>query len=1105
MELDAEKQLRADRFHDPSKGKRRRRMMPYRQKYDCNELERIERSSVSSTTDKTSYSMTQLDWLLPGFNLKADPEEIRNELRDMCTSCHIIPKQRAFDLRQCEAFDLEITSQLIPNQHDHMQMFAQLTDDCAVDKARVRASFKPNRYYQFRTPMSRRHLNSNSGDGPIINPRYFTQHVRAMPAPSVVVIDPTKEQLLVGKTAFVSHRTKPYPQTNVRGTGKSHMIDQHRVNRALASCCSMSFMRNTNEDNYYWASSPAPNNDYQDWFCEFDFGAMVQPTAIVLQGKPPRITSYPCGQEFAVERDIAKYQGPIYPCLMDDVNAGNWVELFRVQIRKEKGKWIDLGTVFKGNCDNMSEVRVNLPTNPPQCRYLRIQPLSESRGGFHGRFPAMRCAVIGHLHATSVAARLAHMQRQNDSHELEHGHVRFVLKTPNEQVHGYSMAGNRTFIQGATLNYLGGSTGRFHTNNKMILVAMVAAWSAWGAQLDAPLMGWSTWESLAKTVSDEHVMRNARFLVSSGLQAKGYRMVQVDDGWQELDRATGWISRVNYRKRPNNKQGADGLPALVGNGTAGCIVPDAAKFPRGMQALGAELKQLGLQFGMYTSGTNFVCDAEAGFRGSYSSTAYANLRSADANCFARWGADLLKVDSCIPDSFASSYNENIIRFWRGALGSDVVLYNCRFGCMAQTACGNVYACPTQTSAAQNAKVSSYCTSQTDISRTGPDIKPAWSNILGAISTTSQFGMWCVVSAPLLISVELTTVDLPTLAMLGDDMAIGINQLYQGDAGDLKSKTGNLWEFQKKFNVKTAVVVVNVGVDRSTASFPMQDYLTWQPKLNSFMVGAVACQYIDVWTKQTGWLTASSQFRINERDSLFIVVTNCGSVLPPDSSSAPSSARPASVPTSEPSAAKPTNKATTTKPTKRPTLIPTKRPSTSMPTKLATSRPSLPITEPPSAPSASVTNWPSKRPTTAQPSAIPTSWPSMKPTSAPTQRRTNTPTNWPTKRQAVKSPTFAPNPRAIGGLECAMDDPNTSRLDCQAKAQKCNMKWVDVQCLNNGLMTSVGGCKCSQYCAYSCPTACNLDAQCYWNLQISQCFNKLTQWPDQQPINPQCFL
>ncbi|KAH9247343.1 hypothetical protein BASA81_015060 [Batrachochytrium salamandrivorans] len=511
-------------------------------------------------------------------------------------------------------------------------------------------------------------------------------------------------------------------------------------------------------------------------------------------------------------------------------------------------------------------------------------------------------------------------------------------------------------------------------------------------------------------------MRNVNFLASSGLQAKGYTMVQIDDGWQNLDRTTGWISRINYQERPNNKQGSSGLPALVGNGTAGCIVADPIKFPRGMQALGAELKQLGFKFGMYTSGTNFVCDAEVGFRGSYSSTPYGNLRTADANCFNQWGIDLLKVDACVPTSHSSVYYSNNIKFWRRALNSNVILYNCRFGCMAKATCQNPYQCPMQTSAAQNSKVSSYCTSQTDISRTGPDIKPVWSNILGAISTTfgrgkvskpgfwsdpdylvphatklsfvehrSQFSMWCVVSAPLLISVELTTMDLPTLAMLGDDMAIGINQLYQGDAGDLKSKTGNLWEFQKKFNVKTAVVVVNVGVDRSTVSFPMQDYLTWQPKLNNFMVGAVACQYVDVWTKQTGVLTVASRFQVGERDSLFLIVSGCikkGATFPP--SQAPTTAmryptvrstmQPTPFPTKRVTAA-PTKRPTTTRPTKRPTLAPTKRP-TKKATLAPTKRPTLAPTK---RPTKRATLAPTKRPTTVKPTKRPTLLPTKRPT------------------------------------------------------------------------------------------------------------------------------
>ena len=59
------------------------------------------------------------------------------------------------------------------------------------------------------------------------------------------------------------------------------------------------------------------------------------------------------------------------------------------------------------------------------------------------------------------------------------------------------------------------------------------------SKLQSPLMGWSTWESFAKDLTDDLVIKNAQILKSSGLQAKGYTVIQVDDGWQHLNRASG--------------------------------------------------------------------------------------------------------------------------------------------------------------------------------------------------------------------------------------------------------------------------------------------------------------------------------------------------------------------------------------------------------------------------------------------------------------------------------------------------------------------------------------------------------------------------------------
>ncbi|KAH9247344.1 hypothetical protein BASA81_015061 [Batrachochytrium salamandrivorans] len=441
-------------------------------------------------------------------------------------------------------------------------------------------------------------------------------------------------------------------------------------------------------------------------------------------------------------------------------------------------------------------------------------------------------------------------------------------------------------------------------------------------------------------------------------------MIQIDDGWQELNRATRWYSRENYRKRPNNKQGPNGLPRLFGNGTVGCLVPDPIKFPDGMQAFGAILKQRGFQFGLYTSGTNFACDAQSNFKALYASTQYADLRKYDAICFRKWGVDLLKVDSCLPSSTSDSYNQGVMEFWRGALDNNVILYNSRFGCMAKTKCLNTYTCPMQTQRGPNSVVRLYCTRNCDLARTGPDIKPKWASILGSLSTVfgrskvskpgfwsdpdyllphaslmhfverrSQFSLWCVVSAPLVISVELTTMDNQTVAMLSNPMAIQVNQKYEGDAGDLRVKTGKLWELIKRFTLQTAVVVVNIG--KSLNQFtPTAPALMWRPTLAVYRTNAVICDYVNVWTNAKGTLTAASSFPITERDCLFLVVSNCltaGEIAQPTNKPSPPTNRLTNKPSTK-TASTPAPTARPISPTKRPTLLPTKKPNSASPTR-----------------------------------------------------------------------------------------------------------------------------------------------------------------------------
>lgn len=121
-----------------------------------------------------------------------------------------------------------------------------------------------------------------------------------------------------------------------------------------------------------------------------------------------------------------------------------------------------------------------------------------------------------------------------------------------------------------------------------------------------PPMGWNSWNAFGVNVSDAQVRATARILVESGLAAKGWSSVNIDDGWQAAARA---------------KDGE---------------LPGNERFPD-MAALGRYLHGLGLRFGIYSSPGPATCGK---YLGAYEHEAQ------DAATYASWGVDFLKYDLC---------------------------------------------------------------------------------------------------------------------------------------------------------------------------------------------------------------------------------------------------------------------------------------------------------------------------------------------------------------------------------------------------------------------------------------------------------------------------
>ena len=113
-----------------------------------------------------------------------------------------------------------------------------------------------------------------------------------------------------------------------------------------------------------------------------------------------------------------------------------------------------------------------------------------------------------------------------------------------------------------------------------------------------PPMGWNSWNHYGCNISEKVIQENAVLLVETGLAAKGYKYLNIDDCWQ--------VSRdMNTHK----------------------IIADKEKFPSGMANLAGVAHELGLKFGLYSDAGTRTCQGRPGSYG---------YEEVDANTYAEW-------------------------------------------------------------------------------------------------------------------------------------------------------------------------------------------------------------------------------------------------------------------------------------------------------------------------------------------------------------------------------------------------------------------------------------------------------------------------------------
>lgn len=130
-----------------------------------------------------------------------------------------------------------------------------------------------------------------------------------------------------------------------------------------------------------------------------------------------------------------------------------------------------------------------------------------------------------------------------------------------------------------------------------------------------PPMGWNDWAHYQCNFTAQTILENAQALVHTGLAARGYDTVTIDDCWMQKDRDA-----------------------------KGDLQADPARFPHGMKAVVDEVHALGLKFGIYEDAGSTTC---AEFAGSGEPQGGGKDHFfQDALLFKSWGVDYLKLDGC---------------------------------------------------------------------------------------------------------------------------------------------------------------------------------------------------------------------------------------------------------------------------------------------------------------------------------------------------------------------------------------------------------------------------------------------------------------------------
>ncbi|XP_049627598.1 alpha-N-acetylgalactosaminidase-like [Suncus etruscus] len=285
--------------------------------------------------------------------------------------------------------------------------------------------------------------------------------------------------------------------------------------------------------------------------------------------------------------------------------------------------------------------------------------------------------------------------------------------------------------------------------------------------LRVPPMGWLSWERFRcntdckndpkNCISERLFMEMADRLAQDGWRDLGYLYLNIDDCW------------------------------IGGRDSKGRLIPDKERFPNGIAFLADYAHSLGLKLGIYEDLGNFTC---MGYPGTTLDKVVL-----DAQTFAEWKVDMLKLDGCYSTSSERDQGYPMMAAALNATGRPIA-----FSCSWPAYEGGL---PPKVNYKQ---VAENC----NLWRNYNDIQDSWASVLSILDwfvahqdilqpvagpghwndpdmliignyglsfeqARSQMALWTILAAPLFMSTDLRSISPRNIDILQNSLMIKINQ------------------------------------------------------------------------------------------------------------------------------------------------------------------------------------------------------------------------------------------------------------------------------------------------------------------------------------------